>query len=51
METHTSLTLKELRRVRYAKGVFAPKGHMYWAEEIPEQINLEKAIDRLPPYA
>lgn len=44
METHTSLTSKELRRVRYAKGVFAPKGHMYWAEKVPEQINLEEAI-------
>ena len=44
METPTSLTSKELMRVRYAKGVFAPKGHMYWAEEVPEQINLKKAI-------
>ncbi|MBN2238008.1 MAG: BtrH N-terminal domain-containing protein [Bacteroidales bacterium] len=44
METYTTLTYKELQRVRYAKGVFAPKGHMYWAEKIPQQINLEKAI-------
>lgn len=44
METPTSLTSKELRKVRYAKGVFAPKGHMYWAEKIPDQINLEEAI-------
>jgi len=44
METPTSLTSKELRRVRYAKGVFAPNGHMYWAEKIPKQVNLEEAI-------
>lgn len=44
METHTTLTSKELRKVRYARGVFAPKGHMYWAEKVPEQISLEKAI-------
>lgn len=44
METPTRLTYKELRRVRYAKGVFAPKGHMYWAEKVPENIDLEGAI-------
>jgi hypothetical protein len=44
METPTKLTYKELRRVRYARGVFAPKGHMYWAEKLPEKINLKEAI-------
>lgn len=44
MEMPTSLTYKELRRVRYARGVFAPKGHMYWAEKMPEKINLNEAI-------
>jgi len=44
METPTRLTYKELRRVRYAKGVFAPKGHMYWAEKVPKNIDLEGAI-------
>ncbi len=44
METHTSLTHKELMRVRYAKGTFAPKGHMYWVKNIPKEIDLKKAI-------
>lgn len=44
METPTSLTYKELQRVRYAKGLFAPKGHMYWAEKIPENPDLKSAI-------
>jgi len=44
METPTSLTSKELRKVRYAKGVFAPKGHMYWTVKAPQEIDLAKAI-------
>ncbi|MDX2442363.1 MAG: BtrH N-terminal domain-containing protein [Bacteroidales bacterium] len=44
MENCTELTYNELKRVRYAKGVFAPKGHMYWVEKIPENIDLKKAI-------
>ena len=44
MEDFTKLDYKELMRVRYAKGVFAPKGHMYWVEEIPGTIDLNSAI-------
>jgi hypothetical protein len=44
MEEFTKLDYKELMRVRYAKGVFAPKGHMYWVEKIPEKIDLSPAI-------
>jgi len=44
MEDFTRLDYKELIRVRYAKGVFAPKGHMYWVEEIPGTIDLNSAI-------
>lgn len=44
MENKTELSYKELKRVRYAKGTFAPKGHMYWVENIPEKIELEQAI-------
>lgn len=44
MEQYTSLTYKELKRVRYAKGLFAPNGHMYWAETIPENPDLTTAI-------
>lgn len=44
MEGSEVLTYDELLRVRYAKGTFAPEGHMYWAERIPKNINLESAI-------
>ena len=44
METVTSLTEKELEKVRFAKGAFAPKGHIYYPTSLPEQLQLEKAI-------
>lgn len=44
MEEVTSLSDKELDRVRFAKGAFAPKGHMYYPIEFPEELKLEKAI-------
>lgn len=44
MESYETLPYDELLRVRYAKGTFAPKGHMYWAKNIPENIDLESAI-------
>ena len=44
MESPEKLTYDELLRVRYAKGTFAPKGHMYWVKEIPEKIDMEGAI-------
>lgn len=44
MEDFTSLTSRELERVRYAKGLFAPKGHMYWAHKIPENPDIKSAI-------
>ena len=44
MESYESLTYDELLRVRYAKGTFAPKGHMYWAVDIPKNIDLKGAI-------
>ncbi|MCK0188575.1 BtrH N-terminal domain-containing protein [Arenibacter sp. F20364] len=44
METVTSLTEKELEKVRFAKGAFAPKGHIYYPTEFPEELQLEKAI-------
>lgn len=46
MEDYATLTQKELTRVRYAKGTFAPKGHMYWVKQVPDHINLEKAIKK-----
>ncbi|MDO4881162.1 MAG: BtrH N-terminal domain-containing protein [Capnocytophaga sp.] len=40
----TRLTEKELEKVRFAKGVLAPKGHLYFPTKLPEKIHLEKAI-------
>lgn len=44
MEEVTSLSEKELERVRFAKGAFAPKGHMYYPISFPEKLNIEEAI-------
>ena len=44
METETSLTEHELKKVRFAKGTAPPKGKMYWPVRVPEQINLERAV-------
>ncbi len=44
MEKVTTLTEKELEKVRFAKGAFAPKGHMYYPINYPEKLELEKAI-------
>jgi hypothetical protein len=44
MESVTSLTEKQLEKVRFAKGAFAPKGHMYYPISFPEKLDLEKAI-------
>ncbi|HSD15136.1 MAG TPA: BtrH N-terminal domain-containing protein [Flavobacterium sp.] len=44
METVTTLTEKELEKVRFAKGALAPKGQMYYPTAIPEKIDWESAI-------
>jgi hypothetical protein len=44
MESVTSLTDKELEKVRFAKGAFAPKGHIYYPIDIPGELDLKKAI-------
>jgi len=44
MEGVTTLTEKQLEKVRFAKGAFAPKGHMYYPISFPETLELEKAI-------
>lgn len=46
MEGYESLSYNELMKVRYAKGLFAPKGHMYWAKEVPDKIDLIPAIKK-----
>jgi len=44
METVTSLSEKELERVRFAKGAFAPKGHIYYPTGFPKELDLKNAI-------
>lgn len=46
METTTLLTPEELERVRFAKGLLAPKGHVYFPEEIKEMSSetLQRAV-------
>lgn len=44
MESVTTLTEKQLEKVRFAKGAFAPKGHMYYPVAFPEKLEIEKAI-------
>jgi hypothetical protein len=44
MSTVTTLTEKQLEKVRFAKGAFAPKGHIYYPVSFPEKLDIEKAI-------
>lgn len=44
MENVTTLTHEELRKVRFAKGAFAPKGQIYYPIEIPKIVDLKSAI-------
>ena len=46
MEYATTLTAKELEVVRFAKGVYAPKGQIYYPVDIPKKFDLEKAIKK-----
>lgn len=44
MSDVTTLTEKQLEKVRFAKGAFAPKGHIYYPVSFPEKLDIEKAI-------
>lgn len=44
MPKTTELTTVELSKVRFAKGAFSPKGHMYYPTKLPVHLSLEKAI-------
>jgi hypothetical protein len=48
METTTSLTKRELERVRFAQGALAPKGHLYYPVRVGEvtQEMLTKGISK-----
>ncbi len=43
METLETLSYDDLKRVRFAQGLFAPKGHMYYVTEAPETVDLKSA--------
>ena len=43
METLETLSYDDLKRVRYAQGLFAPKGHMYYVSGVPENIDMKSA--------
>ncbi len=44
MEGVTTLTENQLEKVRFAKGAFAPKGHIYYPTAFPEKLELEQAV-------
>jgi hypothetical protein len=44
MENLESLSYDELMRVRWARGMFQPRGHMYYPVIIPDKIDLAPAI-------
>lgn len=44
MEGVTTLTDEQLEKVRFAKGAFAPKGHIYYPTDFPKELAIEKAI-------
>lgn len=46
MEMTTTLTEEELKKVRFAKGALAPKGHLYYLESVPTQFDIEEAIKK-----
>jgi hypothetical protein len=46
METSQTLTYEDLLRVRYAKGVFAPEGKMYWINNLPGELDIKSAVSK-----
>jgi hypothetical protein len=44
MEHPQVLTYDDLVRVRYAKGPFAPKGKMYWINNITQELDIRSAV-------
>lgn len=46
METEEWISYDDLKRVRYAKGAYKPKGKMYWITGTPKQVDLKTAIKK-----
>lgn len=43
-ETVVSCPVPDLRRARFARGALAPKGRIYWIEDMPQEIDLRTAV-------
>ncbi len=50
MENPEWITAEDLKRVRYAKGTYKPKGKMYHITQIPENFDLMRAIKKSIKY-
>lgn len=46
METNHVLTYEDLLRVRWAKGPFAPKGKMYWMNNVKKDLDIKSAVKK-----
>jgi len=46
METPHILTYDDLLRVRWAKGAFAPKGKMYWINNVKKDIDFKTGVNK-----
>jgi hypothetical protein len=44
MEHEELLTAAELKKVRFAKGTYAPEGRMYYIKNVPSGINIPPAV-------
>jgi len=44
MEHPTEISYEDLKRARYAKGIAAPKGKMYYLTSVPKTVDLRKPI-------
>jgi hypothetical protein len=44
IENRVQISYKDLVKVRYAKGPFAPKGRMYYPKQVPREVDLKPAI-------
>lgn len=44
MEKIETLSARDLQRVRYAQGIQAPRGKMYFVKQVPESIDIHTAV-------
>ncbi len=50
MENEEWISAEDLESVRFAKGTYKPKGKLYYIKEVPQQLDLKKAIKRSIKY-